>query len=59
MLLALAAADMVPATPPHEASTAAAVQVVRDYYAAVSRHDYRRAYAIWHGKQSYRQFRHG
>jgi len=59
MLLAFAAADLASATPPGEASASVAVQVVGDYYAAVSRHDYRRAYAIWHGKQSYRRFRNG
>jgi len=59
MLLAIAAADLASATPRGEASVFGAVQVVRDYYTAVSRHDYRRAYAIWHGKQSYRQFRRG
>ena len=59
MFLALAAVDLPSATPSREASTSGAVQVVRDYYAAVSRHDYRRAYVIWHGKQSYRQFRDG
>ena len=35
------------------------MQVVRNYYAAVSRHDYRAAYALWHGKQSYPRFRAG
>jgi len=57
--LALAAVDPVPPTPPAEASVQAAVQVVRDYYAAVSRHDYRAAYRLWHGSQSYAQFRRG
>jgi hypothetical protein len=59
MLVAIAAADLASATPPGEASASGAVQVVRDYYAAVSRYDFRRAYAIWHGKQGYRRFRHG
>ena len=57
--LALAAAAPVPPTPPHEASVHAALQVVRDYYAAVSRRDYRTAYALWHGGQSYDHFRKG
>ena len=57
--LALAAAAPVPPTPPREASVRAALQVVRDYYAAVSRRDYRAAYAIWHGTQSYAHFRKG
>lgn len=35
------------------------MQLVRNYYAAVSRHDYRAAYAIWHGTQSYAHFRSG
>ncbi len=45
--LALAAADPVPPTPPAEASVQAAVQVVRDYYAALGRRDYRAAHALW------------
>lgn len=57
--LALAAADPVSATPGRWTSVDAASRVVRDYYAAVSRHDYRSAYALWHGRQSYRQFRRG
>ena len=57
--LALAIAAGAPATSPQEASVEAAVQVVRDYYAAVSRRDYRSAYAIWHGGQDYSHFRHG
>ena len=56
--LALAAAP-VPPTSSREASVYAALQVVRDYYAAVSRHDYRAAYALWHGGQSYGHFRKG
>jgi len=55
--LALAAAEAH--TPPRETSVQAAIQVVRDYYAAVSRHDYRAAYALWHGAQSYARFRRG
>jgi len=53
------AADTVPPTPASQTSVAAAMQVVRDYYAAVSRHDYRAAYALWHGTQSYARFRRG
>jgi hypothetical protein len=45
--LALAAADPVPPTPPAEASVDAAVRVVRDYYGALGRHDYRAAHALW------------
>ena len=36
-----------------------AVEVVRAYYAAVSRHDYRAAFALWHGDQTYPRFRRG
>jgi len=57
--LALAAADPVPPSPPGETSVDAAAQVVRDYYAAVSRRNYRAAYALWHGRLSYRQFCQG
>ena len=57
--LALAIAAGAPATSPQEASVEAAVQVVRDYYAAVSRRNYRSAYAIWHGRQDYSHFRRG
>ena len=55
----LATALALTATPAAEASVAAAIQVVRNYYAAVSRHDYRGAYAIWHGTRSYAHFRAG
>jgi hypothetical protein len=57
-LLALAA-GAVPSAPASGTSVAAAMQVVRDYYGAISRHDYRAAYAIWHGSQSYARFRRG
>ena len=57
--LALASADGAPSTSPQAALVEAAVQVVRDYYAAVSRRDYRGAYAIWHGHQDYSHFRRG
>lgn len=57
--LGLAIAGGAPSTPPQAQSVEAAVQVVRDYYAAVSRRDYRGAYAIWHGRQDYARFRRG
>lgn len=57
--LALASADPVPPTPKGETSAGAAMQVVRNYYAAVSRRDYRAAYRLWHGSQSYARFRRG
>jgi len=53
------AAGAAPSTPASETSVAAAMQVVRNYYAAVSGHDYRAAYATWHGSQSYAYFRRG
>ena len=63
MLLGLAlaslAADPVPPASPRDTSVQAAVRVVQDYYAAVSRRDYRAAYAIWHGAQDYVHFRRG
>lgn len=60
MLVALAlAAAAVPPTPARERSVEAAVQVVRNYYEAVARHDYRAAYAIWHDGHSYAAFRRG
>jgi hypothetical protein len=57
--LVLAAADPVPPTPARETSVRAAVLVVRDYYAALSRRDYRAAYKLWHGTQNYAHFRQG
>ena len=33
--------------------------VVRTYYAALARRDYRAAYALWHGSASYAAFRRG
>jgi hypothetical protein len=54
----LAATDPVGAAPPGQ-GVSAAVGVVRAYYAAVSRHDYRAAFALWHGRQSYARFRRG
>lgn len=47
MAFALAAADPVPPTPSAEASVQAAVAVVKRYYAALGRHDYRTAHALW------------
>jgi hypothetical protein len=57
--LAVAAAEAALAATPRQTSVDAAVQLVRDYYAAVSRRDYRRAYALWHGRYDYRRFRRG
>ena len=47
------------AAAPSATSVDAAAGVVRAYYAAVSRHDYRAAFALWHGRQSYARFRRG
>jgi hypothetical protein len=55
----LALAAVAAAAPPPATSVDAAVGVVRAYYAAVSRHDYRAAFALWHGHQSYARFRRG
>jgi len=57
--LALTTADPVPPTSGRDASVAAAMQVVQDYYTAVSLHQYHAAYALWHGAQSYARFRRG
>ena len=57
-LLALAL-GAVPATPPAEASTTAAVAVVQRYYAAIDARDYRAAYRLWHGRYSLTQVRAG
>ena len=56
--IALAAAAVQP-TPAREQSVEAAVQVVRDYYAAVQRHDYQAAHAIWSGNRSLSALRRG
>ena len=56
--IALAAAAVQP-TRAREQSVEAAVQVVRDYYAAVQRHDYRAAHAIWSGNRSLSALRRG
>jgi hypothetical protein len=58
-MFALAAANPVLPTPAADKNVGAAMQVVRNYYAAVSRRDYRAAYALWHGAQSYAHFRAG
>ena len=57
--LALAAADPVPPTPAGERSVDAAVQIVRDYYAAIQRRDYRTAHALWSGGNDLAAFRRG
>jgi len=49
----------LPPTPATETSVAAAMQVVRNFYAAVSSHDYRAAYSLWHGTRGYARFRNG
>ncbi|BAY90759.1 hypothetical protein FDUTEX481_02085 [Tolypothrix sp. PCC 7601] len=41
-----------------------AVQVIRDYYSAIARHDYKQAYSTWSGdgaasQQSFEQFQQG
>ena len=59
LALLLAAPAPVAPTPPHEASVEAAVEVVQAYYAALSRHDYRAAYAIWTGGHDPAAFRRG
>jgi len=59
MLIAAFALAAATPTPLSERSPQAAVQVVRDYYAAVQRHDYRTAYAIWSGGKSFAAFRRG
>ena len=51
----LAAAAMPSSGSPADA----AVAVVRAYYSAVSRRDYRAGFFIWHGRQSYARFRRG
>jgi hypothetical protein len=53
------AAAAVPATPAREASVEAAVGVVRAYYAALERRDYRAAYGLWHGRYTPAQVRAG
>lgn len=55
----VAALALSAAAPASAESVAAAVGVVRAYYAAVSRHDYRAAYTLWHGHRSYAEFRRG
>ena len=59
LILGMALASAEPPTSQRETSAAAAAQVVRNYYAAVSRGDYRAAFALWHGAQSYSSCRQG
>jgi hypothetical protein len=63
MIAALAAAALaaasVPSTPAAERSAKAAVAVVKRYYAAINRRDYRTAYALWHGRYTLAQVRAG
>ena len=61
MLLAamLAAADPGLRTPASESSAAAAVAVVRRYYAAIDARDYRTAYRLWPGRYSFAQMKAG
>jgi hypothetical protein len=56
---AAALALVVIAASPSATSIDAAVDVVRAYYSAVSRQDYRAAFALWHGQRSYARFRRG
>lgn len=56
---ALASATPVPSTPLRETTLGAAVQVIRKYYTAIGRHDFRTAYRLWHGARSYERFRSG
>jgi hypothetical protein len=58
-VLAALALAAVPPTPARAASVDAAVQVVRNYYAAIQRRDYRAAYGLWHGKLGFAAFRRG
>lgn len=57
--MVLAALVLAAAAPSRSISIDDAVAVVRAYYAAVSRHDYRTAFALWHGHRTYAQFRRG
>ena len=59
LAFALTAANPMPRTSARDASADAAVGVVRAYYAALRNHDYRAAYRIWRGGQSYAHFRRG
>jgi hypothetical protein len=59
MGIALAASDPVPPTPPAEASVQAAVAVVMRYYAALGRHDYRAAHALWPSGPGVAELRRG
>lgn len=63
----LASSPFSPAAAMQNSNTSllqAAVQVVRDYYSAIARHDYEQAYAAWDGagaasQQSFEQFKQG
>ncbi|MGV0102307.1 Lipoprotein [Nostoc sp. DSM 114160] len=49
---------------PTQSSEQRAVQVIRDYYSAIARQDYKQAYSAWDGngaasKQSFEQFKQG
>jgi hypothetical protein len=59
LALALAAADPVAPTPPKDRSVEAAVQIVRDYYAAIQGHDYHKAYRLFPNGHSFAAFRRG
>ncbi|UAK26007.1 hypothetical protein [Sphingomonas nostoxanthinifaciens] len=56
---ALAVADPVPPTPPAAAAVSAAVQVVRDYYGAIGRHDWRTVHAMFANGHSVAALRRG
>lgn len=59
MLAAALALAAVPPTPLRERSAAAAVEVVRAYYRAVERRDYRTAHRLWSGGRDLAAFRQG
>ena len=53
-----------PASPTQSPEQQQAVQVIRDYYSAIARQDYKQAYSAWEGngaasKQSFEQFKQG
>ena len=65
----IAASPTPPSSPTQSAGSVApdqqaAVQVIRDYYSAISRRDYQQAYLLWDGEgaasqQSFKQFEQG
>ena len=61
----LIASSPTPApTSPTQSREQQAVQVIRDYYSAIARQDYKQAYSAWDGngaasKQSFEQFKQG